>query len=112
MTAPYAFLADLRAEVEIPKDGILSRTVFSDSRLKVVLFGFDAGQELSEHTAAMPAVIHVLEGEAEVLLGDDRREAGPGTWIHMPAGLRHALTARTPVVMLLLLLRDRPEPPA
>lgn len=101
----YSFLADLRAEVEIPKDGILSRTVFNDERLKAVLFGFDAGQELSEHTAAMPAVIHILEGEAEVLLGADRREAGPGTWIHMPAGLHHALIARTPVVMLLLLIR-------
>jgi quercetin dioxygenase-like cupin family protein len=106
MTEPYAFLADLRTEIEIPRDGILSRTVFSGDGLKAVLFGFDAGQELSEHAAAMPAVIHVLEGEADVVLGGERRVAGPGTWIHMPAGLRHALVARTPVVMLLLLLRD------
>lgn len=101
----YSFLADLRREVDIPKDGILSRTLYSDERLKAVLFGFDAGQELSEHTAATPAVIHVLEGEAEILLGEDRRDAGPGTWIHMAAGLRHAVRARTPVVMLLVLLR-------
>lgn len=102
----YSFLADLRREVDIPKDGILSRTLFTDERLKAVLFGFDAGQELSEHTAATPAVIHVLEGEAEISLGEDRHDAGPGTWIHMPAGLRHAVRARTPVVMLLLLLRS------
>jgi quercetin dioxygenase-like cupin family protein len=102
----YTFLADLRAEVEIPADGILSRTLFSDARLKAVIFGFDAGQELSAHAAAMPAVIHILEGQADVTLGDDRREAGPGSWIHMPAGLRHGLLARTPVVMLLLLMKD------
>ncbi len=101
----YAYLANLRAEVSIPKDGILSRTLFADDRLKVVLFGFDAGQELSEHTAAMPAVIHVLDGEAEILLGDDLHDARAGTWIHMPAGLRHAVRARTPLIMLLLLLR-------
>jgi quercetin dioxygenase-like cupin family protein len=105
-SARYTFLADLRAEVEIPADGILSRTVFSDAHLKAVIFGFDAGQELSAHAAAMPAVIHILEGQAEVVLGDDRHVAGPGSWMHMPAGLRHALVARTPVVMLLLLIKS------
>jgi len=105
MTPPYTFLADLLGEVDIPKDGILSRTVFSDERLKAVLFGFDAGQELSRHTAAMPAVMHILEGEAELVLGSERRNAGPGAWVHMRAGVHHALTARTPVVMLLLLMK-------
>jgi quercetin dioxygenase-like cupin family protein len=103
---PYTFLADLRAEIEIPRHGILSRTLFSDERLKAVIFGFDVGQELSPHTAAVPAVIHILEGRAEVSLGDDRHEVGPGSWMRMPAGLRHGLVARTPVVMLLLLLKN------
>ncbi|HSG86361.1 MAG TPA: cupin domain-containing protein [Candidatus Limnocylindrales bacterium] len=105
-------LADLRAEVEIPSDGILSRTLFESERVKVVLFGFDAGQELSEHTAAMPAVIEVLDGTADVLLGDSRHHLGPGAWVHMPAGLRHAIRAVTPLRMLLVLLRDPVGVPA
>src|SRR5262245_46087953 len=28
-----------------------------------------------------------------------------GTWVHMPAGLKHSIKARTPVVMLLVLLK-------
>ncbi len=38
-------------------------------------------------------------------LGDDQHEAKAGTWVHMPAGLRHSIQAKTPVVMLLLLLK-------
>ena len=53
----------------------------------------------------MPAVLHFLQGEARLTLGDDVLEAQAGTWAHMPAGMRHSIQARTPVVMLLLLLK-------
>jgi quercetin dioxygenase-like cupin family protein len=105
MTSPYTLINDLAKEVRPPDKGILSRTLFSDDRLKVVLFGFAQGEELSEHTASMPALLHFLQGEAAVTLGGDRHEATPGTWVHMPAGLRHSIQGRTPVVMLLLLLK-------
>jgi quercetin dioxygenase-like cupin family protein len=105
MTLPYTLISDLANEVQPPDKGILSRTLFSDDRLKVVLFGFAQGEELSEHTASMPAVLHFLQGEATVTLGDDRHEAKPGTWVHMPTGLRHSVQAKTPVVMLLLLVK-------
>ncbi len=86
--------------------GILSRTLFNDDRLKAVAFGFAQGEELSEHTASMPAVLHFLRGEARLTLGDDTLEAQPGTWVHMPKGMRHSIRAQTPVVMLLLLLKE------
>jgi quercetin dioxygenase-like cupin family protein len=83
----------------------LSRTLFNDDRLKVVIFGFGQGEELSEHTASMPAVLHFIQGEAAVTLGDDKHEAKAGTWVHMPTGLRHSIQAKTPMVMLLLLMK-------
>ena len=106
MTTTYTHFSDLAKEVQPPAKGILSRTLFSDDRLKAVAFGFAQGEELSEHTASMPAVLHFLQGEAKLTLGDDTLEAKPGTWVHMPAGLKHGILARTPVVMLLLLLRE------
>ena len=54
----------------------------------------------------MPAVLHFLQGQAKLTLGDDTLEARPGTWVHMPRDLRHSIQAQTPVVMLLLLLKD------
>ena len=104
MNPAYAFLPDLAEATEIPRDGTLSRTIYSDDAIKVVLFGFDAGQELSEHTAARPALIQILRGQARLSLGSDTHQVGPGAWVRMPANLRHSLRAETPLVMLLTLL--------
>ncbi len=102
----YAFIADLMATMpQIPDDTIISRTVHSDDDVKAVLFGFAAGQELSEHTASMPATLVFLQGEADLTLGEDAQSARAGTWVHMPPNLSHSIVARTPVVMLLLLFR-------
>ncbi len=89
---------------EIPADTIVSRSIYQDGQLKAILFGFAPGQELSEHTAARPAILHFLKGEAELTLGKDVSAAGPGTWAHMEAHLPHSIVARTEVVMLLLML--------
>jgi quercetin dioxygenase-like cupin family protein len=101
----YTVFLDLAKETQPPDKGILSRTLYNDDRLKVVLFGFAQGEELSEHTASMPAVLHFLQGEANVTLGDETVNAKAGTWVHMAKGLRHSIQAKTPVVMLLLLVK-------
>jgi quercetin dioxygenase-like cupin family protein len=106
MTKPYTLLADLAHQVEAPADGTLSRTIYQDEGLKVVLFGFSAGQELSEHTSSTPAIMHFLTGDSDVTLGPDKVVANAGTWIHMPAQLSHSIRAKTPVVMLLSLLKS------
>jgi quercetin dioxygenase-like cupin family protein len=105
MTTSYTHILDVATEAQPPEKGILSRTIFNDDRIKAVVFGFGAGEELSEHTASMPAILHFLQGEAKVTLDDDTVEAKPGTWVHMPPGLRHSIQARTSVIMLLLLLK-------
>ena len=106
MDANYKVIASLVNEIAPPTDGTLSRTILQSDHLKAVLFGFAAGQELSEHTAATPAIMHFLTGEAEVTLGADTLAAAPGAWIHMPPNLPHSIRAKTPVTMLLLLLKQ------
>jgi len=86
---------------EIPSDSILSRTFYQDEYVRIILFGFAPGQELSEHTASKPAILHFLKGEASVTLGTDHFEAQAGTWVHMQPNLPHSIHAKTPVVMLL-----------
>jgi quercetin dioxygenase-like cupin family protein len=100
------FVVDLNDKLPaIPAESIVSRTFYGDEQVKAVLFSFAPGQELSEHTAATPAILHILQGEAELMLGGQPQAAGPGTWVHLPARMPHALVARTEVVMLLLLLK-------
>jgi quercetin dioxygenase-like cupin family protein len=105
MATPYTSYLDLAAEVDPPADGTLSRTIYQDERLKAVLFAFSAGQELSEHTASTPAIMHFLKGEAHVTLGDNHLSAKARTWVYMQPNLKHSIRAETAVSMLLLLLK-------
>jgi len=107
MSTPFTYVEDLRGAVPIPDNGTLSRTVHNDDQVKVVAFGFAEGQELSAHTASMPAMIQFLEGEMEVRLGTETVTAKAGTFIHMTPLLEHALKAKKPSVMVLYLLKQR-----
>ncbi len=89
----------------LPPDSILSRTIYQDQTIKSILFGFQAGQELSEHTASVPAVLHFIQGEAEVLLGQELHKAHDGTWIHIPANLPHSIHASQETLLMLTLIR-------
>ncbi len=103
--APFMHIDDLLAQLpDVPPDSIVSRTFYADDRLKAILFGFAAGQELSEHTAARPAILHFLQGQARLTLGDHATTAGPGTWVHMQPHLPHSIYAETTVVMLLTMV--------
>ena len=102
----YALIPNVVAEVEIPDEGTLSRVLFKDKDVRVVVFGFDAGQELSEHTAAAPAVLQVVAGRFVASLGGDTVELGVGAWVHLPAHLAHSLQALEPSVLLLTLLQQ------
>jgi len=94
---------DISKHKAFVRGGISSKTLQKNSSGKVILFQFDAGQQLSEHTATVPAVMHFLDGEARVKLGTKIVNAKPGTWIHMEAGALHAIDATTRTTMLLTL---------
>ncbi len=99
------FLADLAAEVEIPANGTLSRVVYKDEHVRLVVFAFDTGQELTDHTAGVPAIVQVVSGRLEISLNSEVAEIGPTSWVHMEAGLTHAVKALEPSVMVLTLLK-------
>ncbi len=104
MSEPHTFLPDLVAQTEIPAEGTLSKVVFKDDQIRVVVFGFDVGQELTEHTASLPAIVQVLSGRLRLTMGTETFEVKPGEWAHMSAGLPHSVEAIEPSVMLLTLL--------
>ncbi len=99
--ATYDLIQNLADVLEIPKDGILSRTIHRDDHAKVVLFGFAGGQELSQHTAAVPAMIQIVRGEVRLTLDGEEKELCGGSWVFMQANLPHAVYAKSDAVMLL-----------
>jgi quercetin dioxygenase-like cupin family protein len=105
MTEESFWVEDLASLLPpIPTDSIVSRAVHTSDGLRATLFGFAKGQELTEHTAARPAVLHFLRGRASLTAGGRRGPAGPGTWVSMPANMPHSVRAEEELVMLLLLL--------
>jgi quercetin dioxygenase-like cupin family protein len=92
------------------EDSIISRAIHQAGDYRAVLFRFAAGQQLSEHTAARPAVLIFLEGQADLTLGTESYSASAGTYVHMPANFPHSVQARTDLLMLLELLPQDKEP--
>jgi quercetin dioxygenase-like cupin family protein len=105
MTDEMTFYQNIAAEVGIiPGNTILSKALATNEKIKVTVFGFAAGQELTEHTAAYPAILHFLQGDADLTLGKEKFQATTGSWAYMPAQIPHSLVAKTPLSMLLIML--------
>ncbi len=105
----YTLIRSLAAEVQIPENGILSRTLYSDDHVKILVFGFAPGQELSAHTAPMAASLHFVSGDATLSLGEDVHEVGAGALVHMPPQLTHGIVARTPLILMLVMYKQARE---
>ena len=95
-------LADLAAYQE---GSVVSRQITKAEAGNVTLFAFDVGQELSEHTAPYDALVHILDGEAEVRISGVSHSLTAGDAIVMPANEPHALRAVTKFKMLLTMVR-------
>ena len=69
------------------------------------LFAFDRGEALSEHSAPFDALVHILDGEAEIKISGKPYRLKTGDAIIMPADEPHALKAITRFKMLLTMIR-------
>jgi len=86
---------------------IVSRTLAENASGTITLFAFDAGQNLSEHTAPFDAFVHILDGKAELIIGGKTVEASTGQIVLMPANVPHAVKAPAKFKMLLIILRSQ-----
>jgi quercetin dioxygenase-like cupin family protein len=89
------------------QDGaIVSRIIVKGNTGNVTLFAFDAGQELSEHTAPYDALVEAVDGEATITIAGQAHRLRAGEMIVMPARQPHAVTAVSRFKMLLTMLRS------
>lgn len=100
-------IEDLASLVEVTEGSIVSRTVLRADGARVVLFGFDAGEELSEHTAAVPILLQALDGRLRITADGGTVELVPGCLVHIGARVPHEVVALEPSRMALVLLDPR-----
>lgn len=79
--------------VQTSPSGIVSRTVLQTDELRVVLFSFAEGQELTTHTNSRRVLVHVLDGECEFFFDGEWRRLGAGSLLHLPPNDPHAVRA-------------------
>lgn len=105
-TAPKSEILNIAELVNYQDGSVVSRQITKADAGNVTLFAFDKDQELSEHTAPFDALVHVLDGKAEVRISGKAFNLGTGDAIVMPANEPHALKASTRFKMLLTMIRN------
>ncbi len=103
--APKSQILNLARLVSYQDGSIVSRQITQAEAGNVTLFAFDAGQELSEHSAPFDALVHIVEGSAEVRIAGIPFDLATGEAIILPAGEPHALKAKVRFKMLLTMIR-------
>jgi quercetin dioxygenase-like cupin family protein len=91
--------------VDYSEGAVVSRTLIKNNAGTITLFSFDAGQNLSEHSAPFDAVVQVLDGTAELIIGGQSVHAEKGEMVLMPANIPHGVKANERFKMLLTMLR-------
>ena len=105
-TAPSSQVLHIAEMVNYQDGSVVSRQITKSDGGNVTLFAFDIHQGLSEHTAPFDALVHILEGDAEVTISGEPFQLKMGDAIIMPANEPHALKAVQKFKMLLTMIRE------
>ena len=104
-TTPIAQTLPIAELIGYQEGAIVSRVILKAEAGNVSLFAFDEGQELSEHIAPFDALVHLLDGEAEIKIAAQVYNLQAGEAIIMPANEPHAVKAVKKFKMLLTMIR-------
>ena len=100
-------VSDVSNLISIQPEATVSRTVLKEDGQRIVLFAFDKGQVLTEHTAAMPVTLQVTEGRLLVTADGRDVELTPDGVIYMSTRLPHTVVALEPSKMILSMFDTR-----
>ena len=96
----------LKEHIQYGDGSVVSKTILAKKTGTVTLFAFDKGQHLSEHTTPFDALVHVVDGEAELTIGGEKINVSSGQFVIMPANIPHAVNASQRFKMLLTMIRS------
>ena len=102
---------DLCELVTIQPGAVVSKVVYREGGIDVTVFGFDAGEGLTEHSAARAAIVQVLAGDLRFEVEGREERLRPGSWVTMSRG-RSSLEAVEPIMLLTMLPGGDPSPEA
>jgi quercetin dioxygenase-like cupin family protein len=90
--------------IQLSPSGIVSRTVLQTPEIRVVLFTFADGQELTSHTNRRRALVHILDGACDFFFAGKWQRLAKGMFLHLPPNHPHAVRASEGTFSMLLTL--------
>jgi len=98
----------LKDLVSYQEGQILSRTIAQIPNANITLFSLDKGEGISSHITSGDAMVQILDGEAEITIGEGVFVVKEGETIIMPSSIPHGLEARERFKMLLTVIKKMP----
>lgn len=98
--------AELENLIDYQTGSVVSKTIIKQPAGNVTLFAFDKGEGLSEHTTPFDALVHIIDGEAEITVAGKVNIVKKGEMIIMPANKPHALKAKSRFKMMLVMIKS------
>ncbi len=105
LAACVAAAQSLDGLIEYAEDSIVSKTILDKPVGTITLFAFDAGQQLSEHTAPYDAVVQGIDGRGRLTIGGQAVTVEAGQVVIMPGNVPHSVAAEERFKMLLTMIR-------
>ncbi|MEA4900323.1 cupin domain-containing protein [Desulfitobacterium sp.] len=102
----FSQVLNLKDLISYQKGQVLSMTIAQIPAVNVTLFSLDAGEGISTHTTAGDAIVQILDGEADITIGDQTLTVKEGETVIMPSDIPHALEARKAFKMLLTVIKQ------
>jgi quercetin dioxygenase-like cupin family protein len=100
---------NLKELISYQQGQVVSMTIAQIPVVNITLFSLDEGEGISTHTTAGDAMVQILDGEAEITIGDDVLTVKEGETVIMPSDIPHSLEARKRFKMLLTVIKKPKE---
>ncbi|KUO51203.1 MAG: cupin [Desulfitibacter sp. BRH_c19] len=104
---PFSQALSMKDLVEYKEGTVISRTISQRDDLSLTLFAFDKGEGISSHSASGDALVYIMDGTAEITIGEEKVIAKAGEVVVMPANIPHGLEAVERFKMFLVVIKPQ-----
>ena len=106
---PMAEVFTMAEQIDYEENKVISVTMVKKPTLIMTLFSLYKGEEIGGHSSTGDAMVHILDGIAEITIDTKVYIVQKGEFIIMPANIRHALKAKESFKMLLTVVKPEKQ---
>ncbi|HWR37891.1 MAG TPA: cupin domain-containing protein [Patescibacteria group bacterium] len=96
---------DFAGAIDYQPGKVVSSTFVQNEAVSITLFAFAGGEGISTHAASGDALVYILDGTADITIGEETVTASKGQAVVMPANVPHGLEAVDNFKMLLIVAK-------